>query len=202
MAAQQIRRAVLVVALLNLAYFFVEFIAALVIGSASLAADSADFFEDTAINFLVFFAVAWPVARRRTAGSVLAALILIPAIAAVVMVVTKILNPVPPSPEGLTGVALGALAVNLICAVILLKLRDQGSSLAKGAWLAARNDALGNVLIIVAGLLTFVWPTAWFDIVVGVIIAAVNFSAAKEVWEASREEYDSVEEAFAEMDDD
>ena len=195
-------RAVLIVALLNLAYFFVEFVAAISIGSASLFADSADFLEDTAINLLVFVAVAWPASRRCAAGSVLAALILIPAVAAVVTVVVKILNPEPPSPEGLTGVALGALAVNLICAVILLRLRDEGSSLATGAWLAARNDELANVLIIVAGLLTFVWHTAWFDIIVGAIIAAVNFSAAKEVWEASREEYDSVEDAFAEMDDD
>ena len=97
--------------------------------------------------------------------------------------------------------AFGALVVNVICAVILLQLREQGSSLATGAWLAARNDALANILIILAGLLTFVWPTAWFDIVVGAIIAAVNLSAAKEVWEESREEHDSVEEAFAEMED-
>ena len=199
--ADRIRRAVLIVALLNLAYFFVEFSAAIAIGSASLFADSADFLEDTAINMLVFFAVAWPASRRRAAGSVLAALILIPAIAAIVTVVLKILNPEPPSPEGLTGVALGALAVNLICAIILLRLRNEGSSLATGAWLAARNDALANLLIIVAGLLTFVWATAWFDIIVGAIIAAINLSAAKEVWEESREEHGSVEEAFADMED-
>ena len=150
----------------------------------------------------MFFAVAWPAARRRTAGSVLAALILIPAIAAIVTVVSKIMNPVAPSPEGLTGIAVGALVVNVICAILLMQLRDEGSSLATGAWLAARNDALANVLIIVAGLLTFVWETAWFDIVVGAVIAAINLSAAKEVWEASREEHDSVEEAFAQMDDD
>ena len=46
------------------------------------------------------------------------------------------------------------------------------------------------------------WETAWFDIVVGAIIAVINLSTAKEVWEASREEYDSVEEAFADMDED
>ena len=201
MTEQRIRRAVLIVALLNFGYFFVEFTAAIAIGSASLFADSADFLEDTAINMLVFFAVAWSAARRRKAGSVLAALILIPAIAAIVTVVLKIMNPEPPSPEGLTGVAVGALVVNLICAVILLRLRNEGSSLATGAWLAARNDALANVLIIVAGLLTFVWATAWFDIIVGAIIAAVNLSAAKEVWEESREEHDSVEEAFADMED-
>ena len=201
------------VALLNLAYFFVEFFGALAIGSASLFADSADFLEDTAINLLVFFAVAWPAARRRTAGSVLAArrrtagsvlaaLILIPAIAAIVTVVAKIMNPVALSPQGLTGIAVGALVVNVICAVLLMQLRDEGSSLATGAWLAARNDALANVLTIAAGLLTFVWETAWFDIVVGAIIAVINLSAAKEVWEASREEHDSVEEALADMDED
>ncbi|WP_087115982.1 cation transporter [Corynebacterium urinipleomorphum] len=201
MTEQRIRRAVLIVALLNFGYFFVEFAAAVAIGSASLFADSADFLEDTAINMLVFFAVAWPASRRRAAGSVLAALILIPAIAAIVTVVMKIINPEPPSPEGLTGVALGALVVNVICAVILLRLRNEGSSLATGAWLAARNDALANILIIVAGLLTFVWSTAWFDIIVGAIIAVVNLSAAKEVWEESREEHDSVEDAFADMDE-
>ena len=202
LGAQKIRRAVLIVALLNLAYFFVEFAGAVAIGSASLFADSADFLEDTAINLLVFFAVAWPAARRRTAGSVLAALILIPAVAAIVTVVTKIMNPVAPSPEGLTGIAVGALVVNVICAILLMQLRGEGSSLATGAWLAARNDALANLLIIAAGLLTFVWETAWFDIVVGAIIAVINLSAAKEVWEASREEHDSVEEAFADMDED
>lgn len=132
----------------------------------------------------------------------LAALILIPAVAAVVTVVTKIMNPVAPSPEGLTGIAFGALVVNVVCAILLMQLRGEGSSLATGAWLAARNDALANLLIIAAGLLTFVWETAWFDIVVGAIIAAINLSAAKEVWEASREEHDSVEDAFADMDDD
>ena len=90
----------------------------------------------------------------------------------------------------------------MVCAILLMQLRGEGSSLATGAWLAARNDALANLLIIAAGLLTFVWETAWFDIVVGAIIAAINLSAAKEVWEASREEHDSVEDAFADMDDD
>ena len=142
--------------------------------------------------------MAWPAARRRTAGSVLAALILIPAIAAIVTLVAKIMNPVAPSPEGLTGIAIGALIVNVICA-ILLQLRNEGSSLATGAWLAARNDALANILIIATGLLTFVWETAWFDIIVGAIIAAINLSAAKEVREASRKEHDFVEDAFADQ---
>ena len=51
------KKAVFFVAILNLLYFFVEFIVALNIRSVSLLADSIDFIEDTSINFLIFFAV-------------------------------------------------------------------------------------------------------------------------------------------------
>lgn len=100
LSTERIRRAVLIVALLNLAYFFVEFSMAVAIGSASLFADSADFLEDTAINLLIFFAVAWPAHRRRQVGGILAALILIPAIAAIVVVVQKLLNRPRPRRRG------------------------------------------------------------------------------------------------------
>ena len=54
-----LRRTVRLVALLNLAYFGVEFAVALAIGSVSLFADSVDFLEDTSINFLIFAALGW-----------------------------------------------------------------------------------------------------------------------------------------------
>ena len=60
--ARRLRRIVLVVAALNLSYFFVEFTVALVAGSVSLLADSVDFLEDTAINLLIFLALGWPLA--------------------------------------------------------------------------------------------------------------------------------------------
>ena len=45
------KKAVFFVAILNLLYFFVEFIVALNIRSVSLLADSIDFIEDASINF-------------------------------------------------------------------------------------------------------------------------------------------------------
>jgi hypothetical protein len=48
-----LRRAVILVAALNLAYFGVEFAVALAIGSVSLFGDSVDFLEDASINLLV-----------------------------------------------------------------------------------------------------------------------------------------------------
>lgn len=193
--SQAVRRAILAVALLNLAYFFVEFVMAIELGSVSLFADSVDFLEDTAINLLVFFALAWSATARRRAGSALALIILVPAIAALVTAVAKIIHPAVPEPGALTVTAVGALAVNVTCAVLLMRFRDhdEGAGLVRGAWLAARNDALANLLIIAAGLATAFVYTAWFDIVAGLIISYINFSASREVWQAARFEGDPME---------
>ena len=48
------KKAVFLVAVLNLIFFFIEFLVALNIRSVSLLADSIDFIEDTSINFLIF----------------------------------------------------------------------------------------------------------------------------------------------------
>ena len=83
----------------------------------------------------------------------------------------------------------GALAVNLGCAFLLAGYRHHKGSLTKAAFLSARNDALANVAIIAAGLVTaFAWRSAWPDLLVGLGIAAVNADAAREVWQAARQE--------------
>ena len=90
----------------------------------------------------------------------------------------------------LTLTGLAALAVNLTAAFILAGARREGGSLTRAAFLSARNDALANLAIIGAGLVTaFLWRSAWPDLIVGLAIAALNADAAREVWEAAREEH-------------
>lgn len=183
-----LRQTVLIVAALNLAYFGVEFTAALSAGSVSLLADSADFLEDAAVNILIFFALAWTATRRANVGKLLAALLLIPALAFLWMLVAKLLHPTPPTAEALTLVGLGALAVNLTAALLLARHRRSQGSLTRAAFLSARNDAFANIGIIGAGLVTAAHPSIWPDIVVGLVIAAMNLDAAHEVWEAAHDE--------------
>ncbi len=185
-----LRRVVLIVALLNLGYFFVEFTVALTIGSVSLFADSVDFLEDALINLLIFAALPWTASRRRTVGSVLAFVILIPALATIWAAVAKAFDPYPPDPVPLTLTALGALAVNLTAALLLVRHRRHSGSLTKAAWLSARNDAFANIAIIAVGLLTFWLATGWLDIIVGVGIGLLNADAARAVWRAARRETD------------
>lgn len=185
-----LRRAVLLVALANLAYFGVEFAVAIRIGSASLLADSADFLEDASVNLLIFFAMAWSAKSRARVGMAMAFILLAPAAAFLWTAWHKILNPVPPAPIALTLTGFGALAVNLSCAFILARYRHHKGSLTRAAFLSARNDAFANIAIILAGLATaFAWHSAWPDLIVGLGIAALNLDAAKEVWEAARKEH-------------
>lgn len=183
-----LRRVVLLVAALNLAYFGVELTAALTIRSVSLMADSVDFLEDASVNILIFLALGWTVARRARLGKALAILMALPALAFLWMLVQKAMVPVPPDAFTLTAVGLGALAINVTCAVMLSRFRDDRGSVTKAAFLSARNDAVANVAIIGAGLVTAASLSIWPDIIVGLAIAWMNLDAAHEVWQAAAAE--------------
>ncbi|EFG46928.1 hypothetical protein HMPREF0183_1776 [Brevibacterium mcbrellneri ATCC 49030] len=182
-----------VVAAINFVGFVGESVVALVIGSASLFADAADFLEDTMINLLVLTAVGWSLSARRKASYVLAGLILLPAVAAFVMVGLKLVTGEPPEPMTLSVTAVGALVINVVSAVLLFRVRTGGGALMTGAWLAARNDALANVMIIAAGVVTVFWASVWPDVVVGLVIGVIILYAAKEVFEQARAEVPELE---------
>ena len=184
-----LRSVVRLVAILNLAYFGIEFAVALGIGSVSLFADSMDFLEDTAINFLIFAALGWSAPRRARLGIALAGILLIPGLATLWMAWQKFNTLVPPAPIPLSLAGGGAFIVNLSCSYMLSRFREHGGSLTRAAFLSARNDAFANVAILLAGVVTAYTISAWPDLVVGIGIAVVNAGAAREVYEAARQEH-------------
>jgi Co/Zn/Cd efflux system component len=185
---QALRRAVLIVALLNLGYFLIEVIAARSIGSVSLLADSIDFLEDASLNFLILIALGWRPRWRARIGRLLAIILLIPSLLALIAVFEKLSLPIPPDAAPLSLAGLGALAVNLTCAFLLARFRAHRGSLAKAAFLSARNDAIANVAIIGAGIVTAATVSMLPDLVVGIGILLMNADAARQVWSAARRE--------------
>ncbi|CAI9409520.1 hypothetical protein AESSP_02251 [Aestuariimicrobium sp. T2.26MG-19.2B] len=178
----------LLVAALNLGYFFVEAAVALRIGSVSLFADSVDFLEDTAVNLLIALALGWTIHRRARMGKLMAVIILVPAVAALWQAVAKFGDPHPPEVLSLALTAGGAIIVNSACALILTRIRHHGGSMSTAAFLAARNDVFANAAIILMAGLTAWVHSGWPDIVLGLGIVLLNGSAAKEVWEVAEEE--------------
>ncbi|MET0531240.1 MAG: cation diffusion facilitator family transporter [Microvirga sp.] len=186
---QGLRRTVAIVAALNLGYFGVEFAVALAIGSVSLFADSIDFLEDASINLLILLALGFTPLMRARVGMALAGILLVPGLATLWMAWDKFMEPVPPDPVPLTLAGAGALIVNFTCALLLARYRHHSGSLTRAAFLSARNDAIANLAIIGAGLVTAATLSAWPDLIIGLFIAAMNADAAREVWEAAREEH-------------
>jgi Co/Zn/Cd efflux system component len=183
-----LRRAVRLVALLNLGYFGVEFAAAQAIGSVSLFADSIDFLEDAAVNSLILMALGWSAHRRSLVGMALAAILLAPGLATLWTAWEKFSVPVPPAPALLSLAGCGALVVNVCCAFLLVRFHAHRGSLTRAAFLSARNDALANIAIIVAGFVTAVTISPWPDLIVGLGIFLMNLDAAREVYAAARRE--------------
>jgi Co/Zn/Cd efflux system component len=183
-----LRRTVGWVAALNLSYFAVEAVVALAIGAVSLFADSVDFLEDASVNALILLGLGWSLRARARLGMALAAILLLPSLATLWLAWQKFQLPLAPAPLPLGLAGLGALAVNLVCASLLARYRAHAGSLTRAAWLSARNDAVANLAIIGASVLTVFWRSAWPDLLVGLGIMAINLDAAHTVWRAARAE--------------
>ncbi|MDD2358539.1 MAG: cation transporter [Thiovulaceae bacterium] len=182
------KKAVFLVALFNFAYFWVEYGVAIQIGSVSLFADSIDFLEDTSINMIILLAAGWSLHRRSQVGMGLAAIILIPSLSTLWMAGQKFLTFSTPEPYMLTLTGIGALIVNVSCAFLLVHFRKHTSSLAKAAFLSARNDAFANIAIIASGIVTLSWHSIWPDLIVGMGIFLMNLDAAKAVYVSAKAE--------------
>lgn len=186
------KKAVFFVAILNLLYFFVEFIVALNIRSVSLLADSIDFIEDTSINFLIFFAVSLTTIKKARISILLSIIMLLPGIIALWAVWQQIIHQEPPAPVELSTVAFGALIINCLCTLILMKFRNYSGSLTKAAFLSARNDALANIAIIFTGIITILYPSIWPDILVGLFIAYIRAESALVIYKNATKELKSI----------
>ena len=186
------KKAVFFVAILNLLYFFVEFIVALNIRSVSLIADSIDFIEDASINFLIFFAVSLTTIKKARISILLSIIMLLPGITALWAIWQQIIHQEPPAPVELSTVAFGALIINCLCTLILMKFRNYSGSLTKAAFLSARNDALANIAIIFTGIITILYPSIWPDILVGLFIAYIRAESALVIYKNATKELKSI----------
>lgn len=181
-------RKILWVALsVNLAMFGIEIGAGLQSGSVSLLADAIDFFGDAA-NYGVTLAVlsmglVWRArAALLKAASMLAFGVFV--LARAFWVATQ-----GGAPEALTMGAIGLLALiaNVGVAALLYAYRE-GDANMRSVWLCSRNDAIGNLAVMLAALGVFGTGSAWPDLVVAAAMAALAISGAYSVFRQARHE--------------
>ena len=181
-------RAILIVALLNFGYFFVEFFVALNITSVSLFADSIDFLEDAFTNFIILFGLYLSLQNRIKLGYLLIGIILIPSLFTLIFAINQFLNPVLTDGVLLSSYALGALVINIFCAFLIAKFKKANNSLLLTAFYSARNDELANIAMIIAGVITIYTTSHYPDLIVGILIFLLNLDASKAIYEQIKKE--------------
>ena len=186
------RRALWIALAVNLAMFGVELSAGWGADSASLMADAVDFFGDAA-NYAVSLLVLslGLVARARTAllkGLTMAGY----GLYVLGQAAWNGWIGAVPHAETMGVIGVIALVANLGVAVLLYTYRS-GDANMRSVWLCSRNDAIGNVAVLLAAVGVFGTGTAWPDLIVAVGMAMLGLSAAWQVIGQARRELATVE---------
>lgn len=182
-----LRRALWIALLVNASMFGVEIAAGLRSGSVSLLADAIDFFADAANYGITLAVLGLHLVWRARAAMVKAASML--AFGVVVLAKALWSLGLASAPEPWTMGLVGALALasNVGVAVLLYAFREGDANL-RGVWLCTRNDALGNVAVMLAALGVFGTGTAWPDLVVALVMATLAIGAGWSVLRQARRE--------------
>lgn len=166
-------------ALLNLGYGVVEMAGGYLARSQALRADALDFLGDGLITLLALLAIdrglAWRARAALLQGLFLGAL----GLAVFVSTAYRVLVRHQPDADVMGAIGVGALLVNLACAALLVPHRaGMTGSGARAVWLFSRNDAIGNVAVIVAAAFVGWLGSAWPDLVVAAVIAGLFLHSA------------------------
>ena len=185
--SQRYRKALWVALWINALMFGVEIAGGVKAGSVSLLADSMDFAGDAA-NYGISLAVlsmglVWRARAAWVKGVTMAAF--------GVFVLGKtgwaFFAGIPPEPLTMGVVGFLALLANAGVALLLYAFRD-GDANMRSVWLCSRNDAIGNLAVMLAAAGVFGTGQGWPDLLVGLIMAGLSLSAGMSVVRLARGE--------------
>lgn len=180
------RRLWLVIAL-NATMFAVEMTAGHLAKSQALQADALDFAGD-ALTYGVSLAVIGASVRART-NAALAKGISLFLMGAWVLgsTVFRLFYVGVPEAEIMGVVGALALATNVTSVLLLVRYKD-GDANVRSVWLCSRNDAIGNVAVMLAAVGVWGTATAWPDLLVAAVMATLFLSSSFQIVRQALEE--------------
>ena len=157
---------------LNGAMFLTETVAGQLAGSQALKSDALDFLADTVTYGLSLAVIGASLRTRATAalGKGLSLFLMALWVLGSTIYHTLVLG--LPSAELMGGIGVLALTANLASVLLLLPYKD-GDANVRSVWLCSRNDAISNVVVMVAALGVWGTRTAWPDLAVAGLMAGV-----------------------------
>ena len=190
-ASDPMFRRVLWIALVsNFSMFFVEIVASKFSNSMSLQADALDFFGDSANYAISLFVVGMALTVRARASLFKGATMALFGTWVIGSAIYRAVSGSVPDASTMGTIAFLALLVNVGVAAMLYRYRT-GDSNMTSIWLCSRNDAIGNIAVMIAAAGVFASGSRWPDLIVAAIIAALSISAAIQVIKLARAELNS-----------
>jgi len=181
------RRVLQIALVVNAVMFAIEATAGLHAGSVSLLADAVDFLGDAANYGISLFVLSMALHWRARAALFKGLTMGIYGIFVLAQALRHAWLGGVPEAATMGAVGLMALAANLGVAGLLYAYRD-GDANMRSVWLCTRNDAIGNMAVLLAALGVWGSATAWPDLIVAAIMAALGISAAVSVTRQARRE--------------
>ena len=171
------RRIMWAVLAVNAVMFLIEAGAGLGAKSVALQADALDFLADAATYGITLLVLPMAIRWRARAALVKGASMALFGVWVLGATAYNAFSPDAPDALVMGSVGVLALLANLFCASLLFRFRG-GDSNKRSAWLCSRNDVLGNLAVIVAAGGVSATGTAWPDLAVALIMAALWVHAA------------------------
>lgn len=181
------RRTLWIALLVNAAMFLVEIVAGWRAGSLALLADAIDFAGD-ALNYAISLAVlASALAWRARAAMLKAVSMMGFGLYILGRAAWAVWNGQVPDAATMGTIGMLALVSNVAVAWMLYAFRE-GDANMRSVWLCSRNDAIGNVAVMLAALGVFGTGSAWPDLMVASLMAALALHGGWQVLRQARSE--------------
>ena len=171
------RRILWVILLINVAMFITEIVSGLYSGSQSLLADALDFFGDAANYGISLYVLNKSITMRAKASLIKGSTMGLFGIWIIGSTLYKAFVIGLPKAEVMGMIGLMALIANVVCAALLYKYR-KGDSNRESVWICSRNDAIGNIAVMLAAAGVFITGTKWPDLLVAAIIAGLALNGS------------------------
>jgi cation diffusion facilitator family transporter len=186
------RRLIAVIAI-NATMFVVEMVAGTLAGSQALKADALDFFADSVTYGASFLVLGLSLRTRSLVALGKGASLLLMGLWVLGTTVHRVFVMGVPEAEVMGVVGFLALVANVASVVILVRYKD-GDANVRSVWLCSRNDAIGNVAVMVAALGVWGTATGWPDLIVAAIMASLFLTSATKILRQAWHEYRHGEE--------
>lgn len=174
------RRRLWLVIGLNAVMFLIEMAAGQAAGSKALQADALDFFGDAVTYGISLAVIGASLKTRALAALAKGVSLLLMGLWVAGSTLHQVFVLGVPQAAVMGSIGFLALAVNLASVALLVRYKD-GDANVRSVWLCSRNDAIGNVAVMIAAMGVWGTATAWPDLAVAGLMATLFLSSAVQI---------------------